>query len=162
MVKNDWTKSKTNKELEIMNTNATTTNLLSTICIRMGQCSGLLYLFSYLYLQIVISKDVRILYLESYVPYDYKKSPSYEITVFCQCISCFIAVASFIGIESYFIVIVMHLCCKLNILRSCIECLKLEDWNFKKNKNYIYIKKEISGVIKQHNELYRFCQILFI
>jgi hypothetical protein len=143
-----------------MNKNAIKTRLLTTICITLGQCSCLFYLCCYIYQRYVM--NVRLLYFESYMPFDYKKSPNFEITVFCQCLSSITATASFLGIESYFIVIVMHVCSKLKILRNRIQSLKLEDWNFKKNKNYIYIKKEISGVIEQHNELYRFCQILFI
>ncbi|XP_011500441.1 PREDICTED: uncharacterized protein LOC105364249 [Ceratosolen solmsi marchali] len=83
MAKNDWIKLKTNKELEIMNESAKTAKSLSKFCVRLS-------------------------YLVSYIPYEHEKSPNYEITLIFQCLSSFIATAAFIGIESFFIIIVMH------------------------------------------------------
>lgn len=149
VVRNDWSRAKSKKELQLMRASATKARNLAAICVSLGQGACIFYLVLHVYLQFTLNLDFRLLYLNAYIPYDSQTSPNYELTWLFQCMSTFISTAGFVGFESFFVIVVMHVCGQLHCLRHRFSNLNCDG-------GQMHLRREIAAIIEQHNRLYRF------
>ncbi|XP_032456566.1 odorant receptor 9a-like isoform X2 [Nasonia vitripennis] len=130
-ITNDWRSPHGPIELEIMEENARFSRLVSATCIFLADAT-----FAAQFIIAVLRIDAqnrlqangtdidRPLYMRASFPYDSQISPNYELTLAGQLFSNFFAATTYTSIDSLFIVLMLHLCGQLSVLRLKFPGLK--------------------------------------
>ncbi|XP_067205206.1 odorant receptor 9a-like [Linepithema humile] len=136
MIANDWRTPKTSWEKMRMITRAQTARTIT-------KCAYCLMTINFFVLLVLpacnlsvryvtnITDPGRLLPVQSRYTYDIIKSPHYELTFISQSICLFLCMIHYIGIDSFFSFLVLHICGQLEILRNRI--LHLEIMNYAYN-----------------------------
>ncbi|XP_011704624.1 PREDICTED: uncharacterized protein LOC105459953 [Wasmannia auropunctata] len=128
MIAEDWQRSKSAKERNIMMRRAKSARIITTFGYSL---MGLAYIFivalpafgiSIRHLS-NITDPGRPMLIQTYYIYDVTKTPQYEMTYIVQSISLFCAMACYVGIDNFLGLIVFHICGQLDILRHRFICL---------------------------------------
>lgn len=128
-IENDWQKGKSDRERRIMLKMARLGRIF-TIC---GYsimvmtffgvtCSPMLG-FSYRIFTNITDLDDRYLPVQSYYPYEFSKSPYFEISYCCQIVGICITACAFSALVNYFGVLVFHFSGQIGILGERIKRL---------------------------------------
>lgn len=132
MIAEDWQKSKSTQERNIMMRRAENARIIITLGYSL---MGLAYIFivfppafglSIRYLS-NITDPGRPMLIQTYYTYDVTKTPQYEMTYVVHSISIFFAFTCYVGIDNFLGLIVFHICGQLDILRQRFIC---SDMNF--------------------------------
>lgn len=121
----DWHSTRNSWELRIMETNARFSRLVSIISISLANATFItqgIIAFLKVYAHNRLSAGLNEtsewpLYMRASFPYDVQRSPSYELTLVGQLFSNFFAASTYTSIDSLFIVLMLHVCGQLSILR---------------------------------------------
>ncbi|XP_067205205.1 odorant receptor 10-like [Linepithema humile] len=135
MIANDWRTPKTPWEKMKMITRAQTARTITKFayCLVGGNSFALILMpvcnLSVRYIT-NITDPGRLLPLQTHYIYDTTKSPHYELTFISQSICLFLCMIHYIGIDSFFSFLVLHICGQLDILRNRILHLEIINYAY--------------------------------
>ena len=97
-----------------------------------------------------LTNITRTTYVEAYFPYDVNKTPNFQLTWLMQCISIQLANIAFAAIDSFFAILVLHLCGQFRVLRQrVLECVQETDEEFCKWK----LREKVFSIVQKHEHL---------
>ncbi|XP_011500486.1 PREDICTED: odorant receptor 13a-like [Ceratosolen solmsi marchali] len=154
----DWQSQYTNQDFEEMWQRAQFSRKLSIVCIGLAQGTITVQFLMVVVFDINNKGQIeRPLYMTSYFPYDTQNSPNYEITWIAQCFSNIFAAGAFSAVDAFFVVLVLHLCGQLAILkRSLIELT--DDLQHKSIK--LEFTRKLANIVERHEFLNRFAKTI--
>lgn len=92
----------------------------------------------------------RETYVESYFPYDINKSLNFQLSWLMQCISIQFGNIAYAAIDSFFAILVLHICGQFRVLRQrVLECVEETDGEFRKWK----LQDKVSLIVRRHEHL---------
>ena len=113
-MKSDWESKKSNEDFKNMESRANTTRKLSALCIFLGHgaVNGQLGIRILQEMEILASplNETRLPYLDSTIPYNYKKSPIFELTWLFQYLGAALATVAYTGVYCSLVGILLHIC----------------------------------------------------
>ncbi|XP_033231956.1 odorant receptor 4-like [Belonocnema kinseyi] len=154
-IEQDWTNYKTENERQLMVHWAKKCRKVSLFYVFLSQSSIGFFTIHQLSLAIIEGRNdltniTRITYLEGYFPYDINKSPNFQLWWLLQCISLQLGNVTFVGIDSLFAILVLHICGQFRVLRQrVLECVEETDGEFHKRK----LHEKVSLIIRRHAHL---------
>ncbi|XP_012538923.3 odorant receptor 63a [Monomorium pharaonis] len=151
MIKDDWLKPKISEEQNIMIKRARITRILAILGYFMMLMSlilcTILPIFGISMRYLTNETDPsKLLPLQSYYIYDKNKSPFYEVSYITQSLGITISGGIYSNVDSFFSVLVFHVCGQLEILKMRIN-------NLDKFKNF---EIALSHSVQNHIRLIRF------
>ncbi|XP_011861191.1 PREDICTED: odorant receptor 43a-like [Vollenhovia emeryi] len=123
MIAEDWIRSKSAQERNIMIKRAHTARMIVTCAyFIMGTACILIIVPSAFGISIRFTSNItdqgRLMPLQSYYIYDVTKSPQYELTFISQAIYSAIGIMSYTGIDNFLGLLIFHICGQLDILKN--------------------------------------------
>ena len=158
----DWQTSHDSKELRIMDSNAKFGRYVSITCIFLANATfivqGIIAFWTIgtystgLHVQNDSTVTQWPLYMKGSFPYNTQVSPNYELTLIGQLFSNFFAASTYTSIDSLFIVLMLHLCGQLSVLRLTMIELGAKANDVQARGEF---KKKIAFIHTRHNQLIR-------
>lgn len=151
MIKEDWLKSKTDKERSVMLRRAQITRITTLF-------GYVMIVFLVILVAILPSFGISLRYvtnitdfgklmpLQTYYLYDTDRSPFYEITFILQSITVITAGTVYNGTDNFLGMMVFHVCGQLENLR--VRILSFHENDFESN---------LSCIVQDHRRFIRFC-----
>ena len=154
-IEQDWINSKTENERKLMTPWAEKCRKVSILYVFLSQSTFVFYTTQQLSVAITEWRSdwtnmTRTTYVEAYFPYDVNKSPNFQLTWLMQCLSVQLANIAFAFIDSFFAILILHLCGQFRVLRQrVLECVEETDRKF---CNWKWHKK-VSRIVQRHEHL---------
>jgi len=151
MIAEDWIKSKSAKDRNIMIRRAQSARIIITCayCVMGVACFFILILPSFGILMRLtpnITDPGRPMPLQTYYIYDITKRPQYELTFISQVIYSIFAMVSYTGIDNFLGLLIFHICGQLDILKNRLTYLD----------KYINCQEMLKSCVIKHIRLLRF------
>lgn len=150
MIAEDWIKSKSIQERNLMIRRAQTARIIVTCAyFIIGVACFFIIIPSAFGVSMRFASNItdqgRPMFLQSYYIYDVTKSPQYELTFISQAIYIIIGIMSYTSIDNFLGLLIFHICGQLDILKNRLTC-------FDK-----YINSDIlKNCVTEHVRLFRF------
>ena len=141
----------TSEQTAAMRENARIGRRIAATCV--GVAYGTSIVFFFLRLILLRQKEAltgkRGFLFESHFPASVYETPWFEIVWLLQGFCTFSATTAYSGIDSFFAVLVLHLCGQLTTLRDQLRSLEAD-------RDGCSVKENIAKIVRKHNELNRF------
>ncbi|XP_015436275.1 PREDICTED: odorant receptor 13a [Dufourea novaeangliae] len=154
----DWSEPISGPDRKMMLKTAKLSRMISIFCSTLAY----IMLFAFISLQIWSNMensseaDLGGLLHPATFPYDTKKSPNFEITWFGQFIGTTLMAICYSCVDTFFAVLVLHLCGQLTVLRAALENLA----NATKENDFAKFQERLAFIVCRHNQLSRFAVIV--
>ncbi|XP_012060329.1 PREDICTED: odorant receptor 43a-like [Atta cephalotes] len=150
MIAEDWIKSKSVQDRNVMIRTAYTARIIITCayCIMGLACFFIIILPSFgISMRLIpnITDPGKPMPLQTYYIYDITKRPQYEITFISQAVYILLAIMSYTGIDNFLGLLIFHICGQLDILKNRLTCLD----------KYINSRNMLKSCIIKHIHLLR-------
>ncbi|XP_051164869.1 uncharacterized protein LOC127283817 [Leptopilina boulardi] len=148
----DWNSEKSSKELNIMIKSGHKGKKFSLICIIMGIFTNNSRLIQWIHANMSNWNSPEhlknfTLYVDSYYPFIWNYSPTFEIVCCCEYIGTFCATLAYAGTDSFFSQISFHYAAQYHILR--LRLLHFIN-NFNSSKLELQFNEEFANIINVH------------
>ncbi|XP_033231957.1 odorant receptor 22c-like [Belonocnema kinseyi] len=154
-IRQDWTNSKPENERKLMTHFARKCRNVSLLYVFLSQSTFVFYTAQQIFVAIMEGKTnltnvTRETYVVSYFPYDLNKSPNFQLSWLMQCISIAFGNIAFATIDSFFAILVLHICGQLRVLRQrVLKCVEEPSGEFRKWK----LQNKVSLIVRRHDYL---------
>jgi hypothetical protein len=154
MMSEDWQSQHSEHDVQEMWQRARHSRRLSIVCIGLAQGT-----ITAQFIMVVIfdvnnkNQTEKALFMPSYFPYDTQKSPHYEITWIGQWFSNIFAASAFSAVDAFFVVLVLHLCGQLAILKRGVVELTDDLQHVSPKTDFT---RKLANIVERHEILNRF------
>ncbi|XP_033208215.1 odorant receptor 22c-like [Belonocnema kinseyi] len=154
-IEKDWTNFKPENERQLMAHFAQNCRKVSLLYVFLSQSTFVFYTTQQISVAIIegmsdLANITRTTYVEAYFPYDINKSPNFQLSWLLQCISIQLGNIAFAGIDSFFAILVLHICGQFRVLHQrVLECVEATDGKFQKWK----LQNKVSLIVQRHEHL---------
>lgn len=109
------------------------------------------HIFKQSYVNSKRAESERQVFYIAYYPYEFLKTPAYEITCFFQCVGGGFSSTIFVGILSFCSLLILHVHGQFSILEHNIESL-VNSKNFANSKEFL---TKLRVIVTKHEDLNR-------
>ncbi|XP_015181240.1 PREDICTED: odorant receptor 13a-like [Polistes dominula] len=94
----------------------------------------------------------RVLILRSYFPYNFQKTPNYQLTIVAQMTAAYFTGGTYTGVDTFVVTLVLHACGQYENLEQRLRnvCIKTDD----------DFQTKLTQIVKKHNALNRFVETI--
>ncbi|XP_015183121.1 PREDICTED: uncharacterized protein LOC107069909 isoform X2 [Polistes dominula] len=145
----DWKRPKSEKERSIMLDNAKKARIISIWCTTLAHSMTSIYIIPRTLMIARMQRDQfepqNTVVYPAYFPYDISGTIAFCISCFGQIVAAYSATVSYIGVDTFITMLVLHVCAQITNLRHTLENLPNEMAN-----NFT---KDIKWIVQRHEHL---------
>ncbi|KAI4487553.1 hypothetical protein M0804_005702 [Polistes exclamans] len=149
----DWKRPKSESERSVMLDNAKKARIISIWCTTLAHFMTSIYIIPRTLMITRMQRDQfepqHTVVYPAYFPYDISETPAFCISCFGQIVAAYSATVSYIGVDTFITMLVLHACAQITNLRHALKNLPNNQFTEMANN----FTQELKWIVKRHEHL---------